>query len=103
MPKETNEYSTTFRYARRIGQTVYIIAANRQNRCPQCGISSGWKYYVKKTQITAISFHLGTNGKQEVYYFYRDGRENMSYRNDEIIYLTKQDAQEACDIENQIK
>ena len=98
--QEINKYEITFKYSMRIGQTVFIIKANRESRCPQCRHTSSWKHYVKKTKITALSFFVGINGKQEIYYYYQEGRDKWSHFNDEIIYLTLKDAQEACDIEN---
>ncbi|GAG27181.1 unnamed protein product [marine sediment metagenome] len=98
--KETNKYTITLRHGMRIGQTVFLVTANRENRCPKCGVSSFWKYYIKKAKITAMGFFVGINGKQEVYYYYQDGKEKWSHLNDTIVYLTQKDAQDACDIEN---
>ncbi len=98
--QEVNKYQATFKHSMRIGQTVFIISANRAGKCKQCGITGYWKYYVKKTKITSIGFHLGINGSQEVTYYYKSGNDNWCHFNDTIIYLTKADAQAACDIEN---
>lgn len=98
--KEKNKYQITIKYSMRIGQSVFIIKANRENKCPQCGTTDYWKYYVKPTKITAINVFIGVNGKQEVYYYYKDGSDKWCCMTDTIIYLTKKEAQEACDIEN---
>lgn len=98
--KEKNKYQITIRYSMRIGQSVFIIKANRENKCPKCKTTGYWKHYVKPTKITAIGVFIGINGRQEVCYYYRDGTDKWCRMDNTIIYLTKKEAQEACDMEN---
>ncbi len=101
--KEKNKYQITIRYSMRIGQSVFIIKANRENKCLLCRHTGFWKYYVKPTKITAIGVFIGINGKQEVYYYYKNGTDKWCHMTNTIIYLTKKEAQEACDIENNME
>ena len=98
--KEMNKYQITIKHSMRIGQSIFIIDANRESKCTKCGTTGYWNHYVKPTKITAINVFVVTNGKQEVYYFYKDGRDKWCHLSDTIIYLTRKEAQEACDIEN---